>query len=171
MILFPPLRVHAEVAPHMLAMVDCAGPLEALSYRELVHLVEGLAQYLASAGITANSRVSVQNSDNAIHVLTVLALDLLSVREIHLAGGEAPELAAQGYGCRVSDEGHPVAGILQVIVDAHRIRALATNPARFVRSEAEVIPTVIFRGEREGERTSLIPSQMLVSRMTARTHA
>jgi hypothetical protein len=149
-------------------MVDCAGPLEALSFRELVHLVEGLAQYLTNAGITANSRVCVQNSDNAIYVLIVLALDLLSVREIHLSGAGGLKLAAEGYDCQISDEGHPVAGVQQVIVDAQRIRALAIKNAGFERSESEVSPIVIFRSGGEGGQTSSIALQMLVSRMTAR---
>jgi hypothetical protein len=157
-----PIRSRAISTPDELSIVDCSGPLEALSYRELVQLAAALAKYLADVGISKREYVSARIQDNAILVLVILALEAIGVQTVDFTNSNVPgSKVISDLPQRIDD----------VVVDASRIRLLASQRAAFGASSFEAIQTIIFLSDVPDSQTHSMNGSIVAARMSGRALA
>lgn len=153
-----PIRSRATSTPDELSLVDCSGPLEALSYRELVQLAAAVAEYLSNANVSKGEHVSIRIQDKATFILAVLALEGLGVQTLDFTGANIPGRKVVSDSPQRTDE---------VVLDAQRLRLLASQQAVF-REAVDPIETIIFLSEAPVRTGRLVPASTVAARMSGR---
>ncbi|HUA54544.1 MAG TPA: class I adenylate-forming enzyme family protein [Candidatus Sulfotelmatobacter sp.] len=172
------LRFQARLRPHALAVHGPAGPV---SYAALVRDVAALAKVFAERTLTRADLVGLQLDFSYMHVLAILALDLLGIPSLSLASAEpmpAPATWRDGFGitAMIASRAAPADASVRWIEvpDQHRPRLGEPDGALLARldSPPDALVRVIWSsGSTGGPKGAPLTRVLQLRRMAARSLA